>query len=104
MLTFYRFYSTDDPEILISLDEYISRMKPDQDTILYLPGDSKEAILKNPLLAKYKKAGYEVLLMGDPIDEFCVQHLTEYEKRKVKSIAKDDVNVFANDDVEKKKL
>jgi len=40
-----RFYSTNDPETLISLDEYISRMKPDQDTILYLPGDSKEGIL-----------------------------------------------------------
>jgi heat shock protein beta len=99
-----RFFSTNDPEKLTSLDEYISRMKPDQDTILYLPGDSKESILKNPLLAKYQKSGYEVLLMGDPIDEFCVQHLSEYEKRKVKSIAKDDVNIFSNDEIAKKKL
>jgi heat shock protein beta len=37
-----RFYSTDDPEALTSLDEYISRMKPDQDTILFLPGDTQE--------------------------------------------------------------
>lgn len=43
--------------------------------------------------------------MGDPIDEFCVQHLSEYEKRKVKSIAKDDVNILdGNDEVSKKKL
>jgi len=41
---FYRFHSTNDPEGLTSLDEYISRMKPEQDTILYLPGDSREAI------------------------------------------------------------
>ena len=67
-----RFYSTEDPEKLTSLDDYISRMKPDQDTILYLPGDSKEAILKSPILKKYQKLGYEVLLLGDPIDEFCV--------------------------------
>jgi len=67
-----RFYSTNDPEQLTSLDEYISRMKPDQDTILYLPGDSKDAILKSPILKKYQKKGYEVLLLGDPIDEFCV--------------------------------
>jgi HSP90 family molecular chaperone len=101
----YRFYSTNDPETLISLDEYISRMKPDQDTILYLPGDSKEAILKSPILKKYVKKGYEVLLLGDPIDEFCVQHLSEYERRKVKSIAKDDVNIIdSNDEVAKKKL
>lgn len=80
-------------------------MKPDQDTILYLPGDSKEAILKSPILKKYQKLGYEILLMGDPIDEFCVQHLSEYEKRKVKSIAKDDVNILdGNDEISKKKL
>jgi heat shock protein beta len=80
-------------------------MKPDQDTILYLPGDSKDAILKSPILKKYVKKGYEVLLLGDPIDEFCVQHLSEYERRKVKSIAKDDVNIIdSNDEIAKKKL
>ena len=104
LFIFFRFYSSHDTETLTSLDEYISRMKPDQDTILYLPGDSKEAILKSPILTKYLKSGYEVLLMGDPIDEFCVQHLSEYEKRKVKSIAKDDVNIFSTDEVEKKKV
>lgn len=104
-LYFFRFYSTEDPEALTSLDDYISRMKPDQDTILYLPGDSKEQILKSPILKKYQKQGYEVLLLGDPIDEFCTQHLTEYEKRKLKSIAKDDVSLIdGNDEMAKKKL
>ena len=68
---FCRFYSTEDPESLTSLDDYISRMKPDQDTILYLPGDSQEQILKSPILKKYVSRGYEVLLLADPIDEFC---------------------------------
>lgn len=100
-----RFYSTHNSEELTSLDEYISRMKEDQDTILYLPGESKEQILKSPILKMYQKKGYEVLLLGDPIDEFCTQHLSEYEKRKVKSIAKDDVNVLDNgDELAKKKL
>jgi heat shock protein beta len=98
-----RFYSTHDTEALTNLDEYISRMKPDQDTILYLPGDSKEAILKSPILKKYQKKGYEVLLMADPIDEFCTQHLSEYEKRKVKSIAKDDVSLIDQGDEQAKK-
>jgi heat shock protein beta len=80
-------------------------MKDDQDTILYLPGDSKEAVLKSPILKKYVKSGYEVLILSDPIDEFCAQHLTEYEKRKVKSISKDDVQLLdQNDEVAKKKL
>lgn len=107
LLTFIyiRFYSTHDPEQLTSLDEYISRMKEDQDTILYLPGENKDQILKSPILKMYQKKGYEVLLLGDPIDEFCTQHLSEYEKRKVKSIAKDDVNVLDNgDELAKKKL
>ena len=78
-------------------------MKDDQDTILYLPGDSKSSILKSPILRKYTNKGYEVLLMPDPIDEFTTQHLSEYEKRKVKSIAKDDVNLFDNDEITKQK-
>lgn len=65
-----RFKSTNDPEELTSLDEYISRMKEDQDTILYLAGDTKESILRSPILQKYKRKGYEVLVMDDPIDEF----------------------------------
>lgn len=102
---FCRFYSTEDPDSLTSLDDYITRMKPDQDTILYLPGDSQEQILKSPILKKYVSRGYEVLLLSDPIDEFCTQHLTEYEKRKLKSIAKDDVSLIDNnDETAKKKL
>ena len=57
--------------------------------------------MKSPILKKYTSKGYEVLLMPDPIDEFTIQHLSEYEKRKVKSIAKDDVNIFDNGEVEK---
>lgn len=80
-------------------------MKPDQDTILYLPGDSKDSVLKSPILKKYVKLGYEVLILPDPIDEFCVQHLSEYERKKVKSIAKDDVNIIDGaDEIAKKKL
>src|SRR3569833_455518 len=105
ILLLYRFYSTNNPDELTSLDEYISRMKHDQDTILYLPGDTKDAILKSPILKKYQKLGYEVLLLGDPIDEFCVQHVSEYEKKKVKSFAKDDVKIIdESDEVAKKKL
>ena len=80
-------------------------MKDDQDTILYLAGDSKDSILKSPILQKYKKKGYEILVLDDPIDEFTTQHLSEYEKRKVKSIAKDDVSILdGTDEIAKKKL
>jgi HSP90 family molecular chaperone len=104
LLTKFRFYSTHDPEELTSLDEYISRMKEDQDTILYLPGDSKAAVLNSPIIKKYVKRGFEVLILPDPIDEFTFQHMSEYEKRKVKSIAKDDVSILDNTEIEKKKF
>lgn len=72
---------------------------------MYLPGDSIEGIQKSPILKQYVKQGYEILLLDEPIDEFCTQHLTEYERRKVKSIAKDDVSVLGNnDEVAKKQL
>jgi len=60
-------------------------------------------VLKSPILKKYLKMGFEILILGDPIDEFCVQHLSEYEKRKVKSISKDDFDPYSNDEVLKKK-
>jgi HSP90 family molecular chaperone len=59
--------------------------------------------LKSPILQKYKKKGYEVLILDDPIDEFTTQHLTEYEKRKVKSISKDDLFVLDGSDEDAKK-
>lgn len=80
-------------------------MKDDQDTILYLPGDSQESILKSPILEAYTSRGYEVLILDDPVDEYTTQHLTEYEKRKVKSIAKMDVKLLdTKDKAEKKKM
>lgn len=79
-------------------------MQNDQDTILYLSGDSLDQIERSPILQKYTKKGYEVLMLDDPIDEFTTQHLSDYEKRKVKSISKDDVNLLDNDEIAKKKL
>lgn len=100
----FRFHSTEDPEGYVSLDEYISRMKEDQDTILYLSGDSLESIRRSPILQKYAGEGYEILMLDDPIDEFTTQHLTEYEKRKVKAISKDDLQILDNDELSKKKI
>lgn len=69
-----------------------------------MSGDSKDSILRSPILQKYTRQGYEVLILDDPIDEFTTQHLSEYEKRKVKSISKDDVQILDNDEIAKKKL
>jgi molecular chaperone HtpG len=78
-------------------------MASGHDSIYFLPGDSEDAILKSPLLQKFKQKDVEVLLLFDPIDEFCMQHLSEYEKYRVKSIAKEDGGLYENDITMKKK-
>lgn len=98
-----RFYTTQSPEELTSFDEYLARMPRSQDAIYYMPGDSIESILKSPLIKKYEKHGIEVLLMSDPIDEFTMQHLSEYKNKKLKSISKEDGNAFLSDADQKKR-
>lgn len=98
-----RFYTTSSQDQLTSMDEYISRTKSNQDAIYYLPGDSVDAIQKSPLLKKFNKHGIEVLMLSDPIDEFTMQHLSEYKGKKLKSIAKEDGNAFLSDSEQKKR-
>ena len=60
--------------------------------------------MKSPLLKKFEKKNVEVLLLTDPIDEFCMQHLSEYEKYKLRSIAKEDGGLLETDTQVKKKF
>lgn len=89
-----RFYTTQSKDILTSLDEYLARSPANQEAIYYLPGDSVDSLMKSPLVKKFNKHGLEVLLLTDPIDEFAMQHLSEYKGKKLKSIAKEDGNAF----------
>ncbi len=87
------------------MDEYIARMDEKQDGIYFLPGDSEDAIVKSPLLHKFEEHDIEVLLLIDPIDEFCMQHLSEYEKFKLKSISKEGADLFESDeDIKKRQI
>lgn len=99
-----RFYSTKSLDRLTSLAEYASRKKDKQDIIYYLAGDSKEVLYKSPLLQKLINKGIEVLLLDDPIDEYCMNSLSEYEKMKVQNAAKGEVKYFEDEDLAKKKL
>ena len=60
--------------------------------------------MKAPAIQGLLKRGYEVLLLDDPIDEYCMQHLTEYEKAKLVNVAKGDFKLPTDDELEKKKL
>lgn len=86
-----RFASTTAPDTAsVSLDEYLGRMPDAQEKILYLTGESLSALRNSPHLEGFRKAGFEVLLLSDRIDEWVVGHLTEYQGKKLESAARGD--------------
>lgn len=87
-----RFYSTHDTERLTSLDDYITRVQPEQKAIYYITGDDVKTLVNNPQLEAFKAKGIEVLLLVDPIDEFWTQTLLNYKDFAIKHISQADID------------
>ncbi|MCE7734305.1 MAG: molecular chaperone HtpG [Candidatus Heimdallarchaeota archaeon] len=87
-----RFYTTGEGgnDGSVTLAKYLERMKVGQDTIYYLTGLDMDMVKKSPHLEYYKKEGFEVLLLGEPIDSFMMMHLTEYHEKKFYLIDQDE--------------
>ncbi|MFP4040502.1 MAG: molecular chaperone HtpG [Desulfosudaceae bacterium] len=81
----------------VSLKDYVANMKPDQENIYYITGDNLESLLHHPHLEQLKEKDFEVLLMTDPVDEWVVSALTEYDGKPLKSAEKGDLGL---DDVD----
>lgn len=86
------FYSSSE-KALVSLSEYVSRMKPEQKCIYYACGESIDKIDKLPQTELLKDKGYEILYMTDDVDEFAVQMLHAFDEKEFKSVSADDLEI-----------
>lgn len=96
-----RYYTSKSTDEMISLKDYVDRMKDGQEDIYFITGESKEAVQNSSFIEKCKKRGYEVLLMCDPIDEYAVQQLKEFDGKKLVCVTKEGLK-FKETDEEKK--
>merc|ERR1719405_272820 len=97
-----RFQTSKSGDESISLKEYVDRMKEGQNDIYYITGESIAAVSSSPFLESLRKKGLEVMYMVDPIDEYCVQQLKEFDGKKLKSTTKEGLEL--DDEDEKKKI
>ena len=96
-----RYKTTKSEDKWVSLDEYVKNMAEDQKEIYFITGDKLSSLLNSPHLEKLKEKDYEVLLMTDPVDEWVVQSLTEYDGKPLKSAEKGDLELDTVDDTKK---
>jgi len=96
-----RYKTTKSEDRYISLKEYVDNMKEDQNDMYYLTGESLSSIINSPHLEALKEKEYEVLLLTDPVDEWVVMSLTEYDGKPLKSAEKGDLELDGDKNVEK---
>merc|ERR1712241_1278885 len=99
---FLRYYTSASGDEMCSLTDYVSRMKENQKDIYYITGESKEVVAASAFVERLKKRGFEVVYMTEPIDEYVVQQLKEFDGKNLVSVTKEGLEL-PQDEEEKKK-
>merc|ERR1719149_608846 len=97
-----RYATSKSGEKEISLEDYVSNMKDEQKNIYYISGEDKESLLKSPSVEKLLSKDIEIIFMTDSVDEYTVQHLTEYEGKRLINASREGLKLEEGD-VEKKR-
>mmetsp|Transcript_14546 Transcript_14546/g.20651 ORF Transcript_14546/g.20651 Transcript_14546/m.20651 type:complete len:684 (+) Transcript_14546:1-2052(+) len=97
-----RFPTSKSNEKEVSLESYVSRMPKDQKYIYFITGESLAKVKDSPFVQKVEAKGYEIIYMVDPIDEYVVQSLTEYDGIEMQSVTKEGLKL-GDEDKEKEK-
>uniref|UniRef100_A0AAY4A830 Heat shock protein 90, alpha (cytosolic), class B member 1 n=1 Tax=Denticeps clupeoides TaxID=299321 RepID=A0AAY4A830_9TELE len=98
-----RYHSSQSGDEMTSLSDYVSRMKENQKSIYYITGESKDQVANSAFVERVSKRGFEVLYMIEPIDEYCVQQLKEFDCKNLVSVTKEGLEL-PEDEEEKKKM
>merc|ERR1711915_415021 len=98
-----RYHTSSSGDEVVSLKDYVSRMKENQKHIYYITGESKDQVANSAFVERVKKRGFEVIYMTEPIDEYCVQQLKEYDGKTLVSVTKEGLEL-PEDEEEKKKF
>ncbi|XP_022873744.1 heat shock protein 90-6, mitochondrial-like isoform X2 [Olea europaea var. sylvestris] len=99
-----RFFSSQSEEDMISFDEYVENMKPDQKDIYYIAADSVTSAKNAPFLEKLVEKDIEVLFLVDPIDEVAIQNLKSYKEKNFVDISKEDLDLGDKNEEKEKEI
>jgi molecular chaperone HtpG len=102
LANFLRYHTSKSGDDMISLKEYVGRMKEGQKDIYFITGENKAAVSASPFIEGLKKKGYEVLYLIDPIDEYVIQQLKDFEEKKLRNCSKEGLDLEDDEDTKKK--
>merc|ERR1711887_158750 len=98
-----RFATSASGDEMCSLTDYVSRMKENQKDIFYITGESKEVVAASSFVERLKKRGLEVVYMTEPIDEYVVQQLKEFDGKNLVSVTKEGLELPEDEDEKEKR-